>query len=105
ALRILVPKRLVQMHAPEHQDVRPAIRIEIPDVTKQRIRRRWLRGKLFRGIELVARGKIRAFVPKRSGDDVGVAVPIKIAAVDAVAEIFVRKHAFLETWLSCRGGS
>src|ERR1041384_83260 len=39
ALGIFIPERLMQMHAPEDENVRPAISIEVPHVTEHGIRR------------------------------------------------------------------
>ena len=84
------------MHAPEHQDVRPAVAIEIVDVAEHGIRGRRLGGEFLRRINLVLLGEVRPLVPVRTGDDIHDAVAVDVAETDAVAVIFVGEDVLLE---------
>src|SRR4051812_4013959 len=97
-LRILIPERLVQMHAPKHKDVWPPISIEIVHVTKHRIRRRWFPGKCLGRIELVLHIEIRPLIPEWPGDNVQLAIAIDVRGCNAVAEVLLRENLLKEGW-------
>src|SRR6187399_2771090 len=93
------------MNPAKHEDVRPAVAIEIMYVTEQRVgRARWQR-KLFRRINLMRGFKVRSFVPKGAGHDVRLAVAIDVTSSDSIAIILAGKDLLLKRrWLSAGAG-
>src|SRR6266850_2159736 len=107
APRVLIPEGLMQVDASEHEDVRPAVSVEVMDVGEHAIG--WTRGqgKLFGRIEFMLRLEVRPLIPKRPGDDIHFAVTVDIARRDSVAKIFVGQNLFLEGrqgWCRCGAG-
>src|SRR5207245_4147924 len=90
ALRVLIPEGLVQVDASEHEDVRPAVSVEVMHVGEHTVGRTRGQRKLFGGIEFMLRFEGRSLIPERPGDDVHFAVAIEVAHGDAVAKIICR---------------
>src|SRR6187401_3540497 len=95
ALRILIPERLMNVHAAQYENVRPAIAIKIIHEAEHGISWAWLGGKRLRRVELVLVREPWPLVPERPGDNVWLAVAIDVARGDAVAEILIGEDLFL----------
>src|SRR5262245_57995472 len=70
ALRVFIPKRLMQMHATQHQDVGPTVSVEIVHEAEHGICGARLSWKWFRRVELVLVCEARSFIPKRPGHNI-----------------------------------
>ena len=81
----------MHVHPAEHQDVGPAVLVEVVNVRIHAIglALRSILGR--RGEKLVAAAEARSLVPVRSGDDVEHAVPVEVAGVDPIAIIRARQ--------------
>ena len=95
----------MQVDASEHEDVRPAVSVEVMHVGEHAVGWTRRQRQLFGGIEFMLRFEVRSLIPKRPGDDVHFAVAIEVARGDAVAKLFVSQNLLLEgrQWLGHRG--
>src|SRR5688572_27506941 len=91
---IFIPERLMQMHPAEHQNVRPAVVIEIMNVTEHGIARTRFGGKCFRRVKLMLVREAGADVPERPGHDIHFTVTIDVTRRDAITIILVGESLF-----------